>query len=135
MLAARTEKASEVGPVALIVFPDEAMRARVTRSLRGRGYRTFSVESLCGDADWLRGLHPSVIVLDVRRELLGATRTLVDLSARPSSPPVVLVSDDDGAWVAPRFGLISVPADAGDDELARAVELSRREGRRPAPPG
>lgn len=122
-------------PLALVVFEDDDAGARATQTLRERGYRTFAIDATCGDVESLDGLRPAVIVLDVRRAALRASKLLVELSKRESSPPVLLLTDgDDALWIAARFGLLPVALDAGEDELMRVVDLTRREQRRPRAP-
>lgn len=122
-------------PLALVVFDDEEMAMTIANALKNKGFRTFSIQSILGDTESLEGLRPEVIVLDVRRNLFAAAKTLVELAKSPASPPVVLVVDaDDTVWLAARFGLLSVKAAANQRDLLGVVERSRREQRRPVIP-
>ena len=136
MLAARTDQASVTAPLALVVYQDDEMSSTTTRALRAAGYRTFAIELAWCDTLSLEGLQPAVVVLDIRRALLTAAKTLVELSKRSSSPPVLLVTDrDEGEWVAARFRLMRLPWEAVDRDLAHAVERTRHLQLRPVPPG
>jgi DNA-binding response OmpR family regulator len=130
MMAARVDPPD--APLAIVVLQDERTGASIARALRAHGYRTFTIDSACGDTDSLEGLRPAIIVLDVRRETASARRTLVALSDRPSSPPVVLVgAREDATLVAARFGLLAVSPSAPEHELLATIERSRRDQRRP----
>ena len=122
-------------PLALVVFDDEEMAMTIANTLKNKGFRTFSIQSILGDTESLDGLRPEVIVLDVRRNMFAAAKTLVELAKKPASPPVVLVVDaDDTVWLAARFGLLSVKATSNPRALLSVVEQSRREQRRPVAP-
>jgi CheY-like chemotaxis protein len=134
-MLARIHQATGVRPLALVVYDNEREGVEISRALRNRGYRTFTIDATCSDIESLTGLQADVIVLDARRTLLGVTKTLVELSKRPDTPPVVLVADgDDVLWVAARFNLLVVSEWAGDAEIEWVVERSRRERRRPRAP-
>jgi DNA-binding response OmpR family regulator len=134
-MVAATRLQAVTDPLALVVFDDEAMATTIANALKNKGFRIFSIQSILGDTESLDGLRPEVIVLDVRRNMFSAAKTLVELAKRPASPPVVLVVDaDDTVWLAARFGLLSVRATSNPRDLLGVVERSRREQRRPVIP-
>lgn len=134
MLAAASARSAS-DPLALVVFEDETLGTTIAKTLRDKGFRTFTIESILGDTDTLDGLRPEVVVLDVRRNMLGVAKTLVELSKRRAAPPVLLVADaDDAIWLAARFRLLTVRSSSNERDLLRAIERSRREERRPRAP-
>jgi CheY-like chemotaxis protein len=134
-MVAATRLQQSPDPLALVVFDDENVGMTIASTLRKKGFRTYSIESILGDSASLDGLRPDVIVLDVCRNMFAAAKTLVELSKRPMSPPVVLVADaDDALWLAARFRLLTVRPNSTAVELLQTIEQSRREGRRPVAP-
>jgi AmiR/NasT family two-component response regulator len=122
-------------PLALVVCDDEGVGTSIVSSLKNKGFRIFSIQSILGDTESLDGLRPEVIVLDARQNMFAVAKTLVELSKRPMSPPVVLIADaDDAVWLATRFQLLTVRPDASQPDLLRTIEQSRREGLRPVAP-
>lgn len=128
------EPLSGSAPLALVVLQDESVKDQTTHALRVGGYRTFAIDSHFGNVESLDGLRAAVIVLDVRRSAPHASKLLMELSDRPTSPPVLLLTEgDEGLSMGTRFGLLSVQSDAGGPELLRLLQRTRREQRRPRP--
>jgi CheY-like chemotaxis protein len=134
-VVAATRLEPSPNPLALVVFDNEEVGKTIVESLKNKGFRTFSIQSILGDSESLDGLRPEVIVLDARQNMFAVAKTLVELSKRPMSPPVVLVADaDDAVWLATRFKLLTVRPDTSQRDLLRTIEQSRREGLRPVAP-
>jgi AmiR/NasT family two-component response regulator len=135
MVAATTRLEPSLEPLALIICDDENVGPAIVSSLKNKGFRIFSIQSILGDTESLDGLRPDVIVLDARQNMFAVAKTLVELSKRPLSPPVVLVVDaDEAVWLAARFQLLTIRPDTNPRELLRTVERSRREALRAVAP-
>jgi hypothetical protein len=133
-MVATTRLDPSLDPLALVVFDDERVGTTIVELLKNKGFRTFSIQSILGDTESLDGLRPEVIVLDARQNMFAVAKTLVELSKRPMSPPVVLVADaDEGIWLANRFRLLTVRPNTSQRDLLHTIEQSRREWLRPVP--
>jgi DNA-binding response OmpR family regulator len=131
-MVAATRLEPSLDPLALVVFDDDRVGTPIVDALKNKGFRTFSIHSILGDSESLGGLYPELIILDIRRDLFAAAKTLAELAKRPLSPPVVLIADEEDARrFAARFRLLSVRSDTSKDELLRVVDRARREQRRP----
>jgi DNA-binding NtrC family response regulator len=122
-------------PVALVVYREDDARAVVAHILRDEGYVTLAVDSLRGAELSLERVKADVVVLDACHDLFTVTKWLVALSQSASAPPVLLVAhDDDVAWIAARFRLLSIDGATRAWSFAQAVRQTVREERRPQAP-
>lgn len=119
----------------LVVEDDEVVRGSIEQIVVDGGHTAATATNLTEARVYLAVAMPDVMVLDLNLEGEFGGDLLAELATLRTAPATVLVSAYPFAGlVAERFGVELVRKPFGIDELDRAIERARKNGRRPRGP-